>query len=65
MRSETEKDNIEAEKWLEQNSKMKFVRLSDQELATWKKASEPAVNAFIKDTGDTGAKLVQAIRNMK
>jgi TRAP-type C4-dicarboxylate transport system substrate-binding protein len=44
---------------------MKFVRLSDQELAIWRKASEPAVNAFIKDTGDTGAKLVQAIRNMK
>ena len=65
MRANTEKANLDAEKWLTKNTKMKVVNLTADELAQWKKASEPSVQAFIKDSGETGKKLIEELRKLQ
>ncbi|MBU0725208.1 MAG: TRAP transporter substrate-binding protein DctP [Alphaproteobacteria bacterium] len=65
MRASTEKANIEAEKWLTENTKMKVVNLTPDELALWKKAAEPSVDAFVKDSGETGKKLIEELRKLQ
>ena len=65
MRANTEKANIEAEKWLADNTKMKVINLTPDELAQWKKAAEPSVQAFIKDSGETGRKLIEELRKLQ
>jgi len=65
LRASTEQDNLEAEKWLAENTKMKVIKLTPEELAKWKEAAEPSVQAFIKDAGEVGAKLVEEIRKLQ
>lgn len=65
MRANTEKANLDAEKWLAENTKMKVVNLTADELAQWKKMAEPSVEAFIQDSGETGKKLIEELRKLQ
>ncbi|WP_142846768.1 TRAP transporter substrate-binding protein DctP [Telmatospirillum sp. J64-1] len=62
LRSETEAENLEAEKYIEENTNMKVIRLTPEQVVAWQKAAEPAVEAYIQSAGETGRRLVEMMR---
>lgn len=62
LRSETKENNLAAEKYIADETPMKVINLTPEQLAAWQKASAPAVDAYIKGAGEDGRKLVEAVR---
>jgi len=62
LRNSTKQNNLEAEEFIAKETKMKVIHLTPEELAEWKKAAEPAVDAYIKEAGDLGKTLVEQVR---
>lgn len=64
LRSETKADNLSAEKWIAENTKMKVINLTKEQIAAWQAASKPATEAYIAAAGEEGRKLVEAVRKL-
>lgn len=62
LRGETKAENLEAEKYIADQTPMKVINLTPEQLAAWQEASKPAVEAYIKGAGEEGRKLVDAVR---
>ncbi|MGC3872978.1 TRAP transporter substrate-binding protein DctP [Halomonas sp. GXIMD04776] len=65
MREETKAKNLEAQQYLAEETDMQVQELSEEQLNAWQKASEPAVQAYIKAAGETGQELVDQVRQMQ
>lgn len=64
LRSETKNDNLSAEKWIAENTKMKVINLTKEQIAAWQAAAKPATEAYIASAGEEGRKLVEAVRKL-
>jgi C4-dicarboxylate-binding protein DctP len=62
MRQETKDKNIAAEKFLAAETKMTITHLTPEEVAAWQKAAAPAIDSYVKSSGDAGADLVKAVQ---
>ncbi|MEA3250669.1 MAG: TRAP transporter substrate-binding protein DctP [Pseudomonadota bacterium] len=65
MREETKTKNLAAQQFLADETDMQVKKLSEDQLKEWQKASEPAVQAYIDEAGETGRKLVDEVRKMQ
>lgn len=65
LRASTKQNNIEATEFIENETDMTVVHLTPEQLEEWKKAAEPAIQAYIDDAGEVGAKLVEELRKMQ
>lgn len=63
MRNETKADNEAAAEWLA-DGHATITELTDEQLKAWQDAAAPAVDAYIKDAGDVGQKLVDVVRTL-
>ena len=62
MRAETHDQNIEAEEWLAENTSMQITHLDDAQIKAWQDAAAPAIDAYIKESGPVGQKLIDEVR---
>lgn len=64
MREETKSKNLDAQAYIEEETDMQVMELTEEQLQAWQEASEPAVEAYIETAGDQGRELVEAVRAM-
>lgn len=64
LRAATKENNLASEKFVEEETDMNMVRLSPEQVQAWQEAAAPAVEAFIKDTGEVGQRLVDEIKKL-
>lgn len=64
MREETKAKNIAAQEFIANETEMKVITLSDEQIEAWRQASAPAVDAYIESAGEAGQKLVDSVRDM-
>lgn len=62
LRAETEADNEASAKWLQEGGHATVTTLTPEQVKVWQEAAAPATEAFIKDAGDVGQKLVDAVQ---
>lgn len=62
MRDETKANNLDAQKFIAEETEMKVRELSPEELAAWREAAKPAVDAYVKEAGPEGERLVKAVQ---
>ncbi len=62
MRDETKATNLEAQKFLEDETEMQVTTLTDAQIEAWRKAAAPAIDAYIESAGDAGRQLVDSVR---
>lgn len=62
MREETEAENLEAEEWLRENTRMTITHLTPEQIKVWQDAAAPATETFIREAGEIGQRLVDAVR---
>jgi len=62
IRSETMKENLDSEKFIKEKTKMKVFNLTPEQIKAWQTAAAPAIDAFIKDAGPAGKRLVEEVR---
>lgn len=65
LRDETKADNLAAEQFIAEKTPMKVITLTPDQVAAWKQAAEPAVDAYIDAAGEQGRKLVDAVRALE
>lgn len=61
LRSSTEAENVEAAQWLADNNHATVVELTPEQVKAWQDASKPAVERFRAESGELGAKLLDAL----
>lgn len=61
MRTGTESENVEAAKWLVDEGHATVTELTEEQLAAWKEATQPAVDRFREESGEQGASLLSAL----
>lgn len=64
MRAETKTDNLKSEEFIASETPMKVINLEPEQIAAWQKAAAPAVDAYIKEAGDAGQRLVDEVRKL-
>lgn len=62
MRRETKDENLEAERFIAEQTPMKVIHLTPEQVAAWQKAAAPAVDAYIEAAGEQGRWLVEAVQ---
>jgi TRAP-type C4-dicarboxylate transport system substrate-binding protein len=62
IRSETMKENLDSEKFIAEKTKMKVFNLTPEQIKAWQTAAAPAIEAYIKDAGPAGQRLVEEVR---
>lgn len=63
MRNDTKADNEAAAEWLA-DGHATITELTAEQLKAWQDAAAPAVDAYIKDAGEVGQKLVDVVRTL-
>ena len=64
MREETKATNLAAQEYLANETDMKVVTLSDEQIDAWRQASAPAIDAYIESAGDAGRELVDSVKKL-
>lgn len=64
MRAETRDQNVEAEQWLAQNTSLKITHLDDAQIKAWQDAAAPAIDAYVKEAGPVGQKLIDELKKL-
>lgn len=64
MRADTKKDNLKSEEFIATQTSMKVVHLGPEQIEAWQKAAAPAVDVYIKDSGEAGKRLVDEVRKL-
>ena len=64
IRAETKKENLDSEKFIADKTKMKVINLTAEQINAWQTAAAPAVEAYIKDAGPEGKRLVDEVRKL-
>ncbi len=62
MRAETKKDNLDSEQFIKEKTSMKVINLTPAQIKSWQEAAKPAIDAYIKDAGPSGQRLVDEVR---
>lgn len=62
MRAETKKDNLDSEQFIKDKTSMKVINLTPAQVKSWQEAAKPAIDAYIKDAGPAGQRLVDEVR---
>lgn len=62
MRAETKKDNLDSEQFIKDKTSMKVINLTPAQVKSWQDAAKPAIDAYIKDAGPAGQRLVNEVR---
>jgi TRAP-type C4-dicarboxylate transport system substrate-binding protein len=62
MRAETKKDNLDSEQFIKDKTSMKVINLTPAQVKSWQEAAKPAIDAYIKDAGPAGQRLVNEVR---
>ena len=62
MRAETKKDNLDSEQFIKDKTSMKVINLTPAQVKSWQEAAKPAIEAYIKDAGPAGQRLVDEVR---
>ncbi|MGQ3485903.1 TRAP transporter substrate-binding protein [Roseovarius pacificus] len=62
MREETKTKNLDAQKFLEDETDMTVTTLSDAQIEAWREAAKPAIDTYIESAGEAGQKLVDSVR---
>ncbi|NYT35362.1 C4-dicarboxylate ABC transporter substrate-binding protein [Allopusillimonas soli] len=62
IRADTKKNNLDSEKFIADKTSMKVVHLDDAQVKAWQAAAAPAVDAYIKEAGDVGKRLVDEVK---
>jgi C4-dicarboxylate-binding protein DctP len=65
LRAEYAKIDADTLAWVGKNTKMKVVQLTDEQRAAWRKATEPVLNAYLKQAGGLGEKMVEEARKLQ
>lgn len=64
IRAETKKENLDSEKFIADKTKMKVINLTPEQVKAWQAAAAPAIDAYIKDAGPEGKRLVDEVRKL-
>jgi len=64
MRAETKQKNLDAEAFIREETDMEVHHLTPEQLAAWREAAAPAVDAYIAAAGDEGRELVEKVRSL-
>ncbi|MGE0315778.1 MAG: TRAP transporter substrate-binding protein DctP [Lautropia sp.] len=64
IRAETKQSNLDSEKFIAEKTSMKVQNLTAEQIKAWQKAASPAVDAYVKEAGPTGQKLVEQVRKL-
>jgi C4-dicarboxylate-binding protein DctP len=64
IRGETKAENLASEQFIKDKTKMKVVNLTPEQVKAWQTAAAPAVDAYIKDAGPLGKKLVDEVKKL-
>ncbi len=64
MRDETKTKNLDAQKFLEDETEMQVTNLTDEQIEAWRKAAAPAIDAYIESAGDAGRELVDSVQKL-
>ncbi|NYT85152.1 TRAP transporter substrate-binding protein DctP [Pusillimonas harenae] len=64
IRADTKSDNLKSEEFIKSKTSMKVVHLSPEQVQAWQTAAAPAVDAYIKEAGDVGKRLVEEVRKL-
>lgn len=64
MRAETREQNLAAEEYLAEKTSLQITHLDDDQVKAWQDAAAPAIDAYIKDAGPIGQKLVDELKKM-
>ena len=62
MRAETKKDNLDSEQFIKDKTSMKVINLTPAQVKSWQEAAKQAIEAYIKDAGPAGQRLVDEVR---
>lgn len=62
MRAETKTNNLDAQTFIADETEMKVITLTDEQVQAWQAAAAPAIEAYIESAGDAGRELVDAVR---
>jgi len=62
MRAETKKDNLDSEQFIKDKTSMQVINLTPEQVKSWQEAAKPAIDAYIKDAGPAGQRLVDEVR---
>lgn len=62
MRAETKKDNLDSEQFIKDKTSMQVINLTPEQVKSWQDAAKPAIDAYIKDAGPAGQRLVDEVR---
>ena len=61
LRDETEANNVASAEWLA-DGRATVTELTPEQVTAWQEAAAPAVDVFVKDGGDLGKQLVDAVQ---
>ena len=64
IRAETKKENLDSEKFIADKTKMKVINLTPEQVKAWQTAAAPAIDAYIKDSGPEGKRLIDEVRKL-
>jgi len=64
IRAETKDENLSAEKFISEKTKMKVINLTPDQIRAWQEASLPAIDVFINTAGPEAKKLVEEVRKL-
>ncbi|MCC2596517.1 TRAP transporter substrate-binding protein DctP [Pusillimonas sp. MFBS29] len=64
IRADTKSDNLKSEEFIRSETKMEVVQLTPEQVKAWQTAAAPAVDAYIKEAGDVGKRLVEEVRKL-
>lgn len=64
LRAATKEENLASEKFVEEETSMEVIRLTPEQIESWQKAAAPAIDAYVKDAGEVGQRLVDEVRKL-
>ncbi len=64
IRADTKKNNLASEDFIASKTPMKVVHLNAEQVKAWQDAAAPAVQAYIKESGDVGKRLVDEVKKL-
>ncbi len=64
IRADTKTNNLKSEQFIAEKTPMKVIHLEPAQIEAWQKAAAPAVDVYIKESGDVGKKLVDEVKKL-
>ncbi len=64
IRADTKSNNLKSEAFIASKTPMKVIHLAPKQIEAWQKAAAPAVDVYIKESGDVGKRLVDEVKKL-